>query len=103
MREYPFGRLRLDPVDLFFVEQEFSGPDGVMVHDIPMGVRADMAIQEEDFGILYYDITVFEIGLAVTQGFDLSAGEQDACLKGLFNGIVVKGLSVLRYDFHRKF
>ena len=46
MRVYPLiSALPAKIVYLISVQKEFPGPQGIMIHDIPVTVRTDMAVK----------------------------------------------------------
>src|SRR4030067_3112621 len=88
---------------LLFMEEEFSGPFGlVLLEAVGLAVRAYVRVKEEYLPVFYARVAVLQVGLAGPEGFDLCASEHDACFKGLFDEVVVKGLFVLRYYVYRQ-
>ena len=92
------AQLSPDLIDLFPVEKQFSCSHRVMVLDIAMTVRADMAIKQKNLGPLYDGITVFKVSPALSQGFYLCAKQGDTGLIGLLYEIVMISLFIGRRD-----
>jgi hypothetical protein len=86
-------------MDLGFVKQQLPDSRGIMVHDVPMTVGADMTLMKVDFASSHRGITVLQIYPAFAQGFDFGALKHDACLVSLLNKIIVKRLAVRGHDF----
>ena len=81
--------------DLRLVHQELARAQRIVIEDIPLLIRADMHMLDENLAILDDSIAVLEIGLAGPQGFDLCPLQSQPCLKGLMDEKIMTCLAVL--------
>ena len=81
-------------VDLAFVEEEFAGAEGVVVHRVAVGEGADVGVEEEGFAVFEEAVGVFEVGFAFADGFDLGAAEGDAGFYAVGEEVVEAGGAV---------
>ena len=87
-------RQTLEFFDLFFVEQEFAGAQGFVVHGVAVGERSDVGVEQEGLAILEEAVGVFEIGFAFADGLDLGTTEGDATLEAVGEEVVEAGGAV---------
>lgn len=86
-------------VDFLPMQQQFSGPGRILVHDVPVTVGADVAMVQKDFVVVYGGVTILEVHTAFTQGFHFRPLKHDAGFKLLFDEIIVVGLPIGRHYF----
>jgi hypothetical protein len=89
------GRQSFKFLDLSFVQQELSGSQGLVVHGVAVGERADVGVEEETLTVLEEAVRVLEVGLAFADGFDLGAAQGDAALKAVGEEVVEAGRAVV--------
>ena len=83
-------------VDLALVQQQAPGPAGVVLEEGAGGVvLGDVGVDQEDAAPLGRGIALGDVGLAGAQRFDLGAGQLDAGLPGVLDGVLVARLAVL--------
>ncbi len=81
--------------DLLFVKEEFPRPQWIMIQSVRLGIRADMSIDQKNFALFDITVTIPQVDLSLSQGFDLGPKEGDPGLVGLFDKVVMKCLFVL--------
>ena len=85
-------------VNLLLVEQELPDPHGVLVHDVPVAVRADMAMVQKDLAVLHAGIAILKIDASLPKRFDLRSLQNDPGFQLLLDEIIVERLPVRRND-----
>jgi hypothetical protein len=83
------------------MHKELAGAQRFMIHYVTVAVGADVAVEEKSLGIFDKDIAVLEVNPAFSDRLDLGAEERYPRFDGLFDGIVVVGLSVLTNKLHQ--
>jgi len=53
------------PLNLFFVKEELTGPQGIMIQAVRLGIGTDMGIDEEDLTPFDVSVTISQINLSV--------------------------------------
>ena len=86
-------------VDLLSMQEQFAGPDRVMVHNIAVAVGTDMAMMKKNFPILHTGIAVLEIHAPIAKRLDLGPPEDNPGLEFFFDEIVVVGFPIGGDDF----
>ncbi len=81
--------------DLLFVKEEFPRPQWIMIQSVRLGIRADMSIDQKNFTPFDITVTIPQVDLSLSQGFDLGPEQGDPSLVGLFDKVVMKCLFVL--------
>jgi len=81
--------------DLLFVKEELPRPQWIMIQSVRLGIRADMSIDQKNFVPFDITITIPQVDLSLSQGFDLRPEQGDPGLVGLFDKVVMKCLFVL--------
>lgn len=89
-------RLNLKLVNLGTVEQQFTGAQRVVIAGIAVGIRADVGVEQEDFAVLDEAVGVFEVGLALADGFDFGAAQSHAGFDAVGKEVVVAGSAIER-------
>ncbi len=92
-------RLAKEFIDLLAMEKQLSGAERLMIHDVAMTVRADVAVVEKNLTLPHAGVAILQVHAPISQGLDLRALEHDARLELLFYEIVVVGLAVCDYRF----
>jgi hypothetical protein len=85
-------------VDFFLMQEQLAHPDRVMIHDVAVTVRTDVAVMEKDLALFYARVTILQIHPTITKGLHLRAFEDDTGFKLLLNKIVVVGFPVGGHD-----
>ena len=70
-----------------------------MVHDIAVGVLADMSVHQPGFVPLDFAESFLELNFPVARRLDLCAGEHQAGFHSVRKGVVVGGGAVIAQDF----
>jgi hypothetical protein len=88
---------RVDLRQLFFVQQEFSGPRGVR-DEVRRGSaeRVNVGAQQIRLAVFHQDVGIRELDFACSQCLDLPSGQRDARLKRVEQLILVACSFVLR-------
>jgi len=81
--------------DLLFVKEEFPRPQWIMIQSVRLGIRVDMSIDQKNFAPFDITVTIPQVDLSLSQGFDLGPEQGDPSLVGLFDKVVMKCLFVL--------
>lgn len=81
------------------VKQKFSNPKRIMVSVVGKGIHADMHLMEKNLSVLDLGIRIFDVDLAVTNGFDLGTFQNNPSLILIFDEIIKAGFSVVGNDF----
>ena len=97
-REPLLLRLAQQLADFFAMEEQLAWAQRIVVHDIAVAIRRDMAIVQNHLLMIHAGITITQVDLAFAQRFDLRTPKHDAGLHLLFDGIIVERFSVGRYD-----
>ncbi len=87
--------------DLLFVKEEFPRPQWIVIQSVSLGIRADMSIDQEDLAPFDIAVTIPQVDLSLSQGFDLGPEQGDPGLVGLFDKVVMKCLFVLTNQLFR--
>jgi hypothetical protein len=66
-----------------------------MIQSVRLGIRADMSIDQKNFVPFDITVTIPQVDLSFSQGFDLRPEQGDPGLVGLFDKVVMKCLFVL--------
>src|SRR5699024_1267948 len=82
--------------DLRLVQEELLGPQGILVEDVSVVVRADVHALDKGLAVADLDVAVLEVALARADGLDLRAKELDARLQLILYEVIVPRLAVLR-------
>src|SRR5437867_3146828 len=95
--------LAFQSANLLAVQQELPVPEGVMVAQVPVGVRGDVAVKEPDLSLAGESVAVLEVGAPLTKRLDLRSLENDTGLQSFLDEIMMKRLPVGRehLDFLR--
>lgn len=80
--------------NFFGMHEKFARANGGMVGITSVLVGADVAVQKPEFVVFDQAISVFKVGFAGTNGFDLGTGEDDACFKFFEQEIVMTGVPI---------
>ena len=62
----PLFHFANEAFDLFFVKEEFSCPQWIVIQSVSLGIRADVRIDEEDLAPLDITIAVPEVNLPLS-------------------------------------
>ncbi len=81
--------------DLLFVKEEFPCSQWIVIQSVSLRIRADMRIDKEDLTPFDITVTIPQVDLSLTQGFDLRPKQGDPGLDRLFDKVVMKCLFVL--------
>lgn len=87
-------RLNRELSQLVLMEQKLTSPGLFMVHGVAMRERTDVRVEQEGFAVFDQAVGVFELGLAFTNAFDLSAAQSDARFIPVKEEVVVGGRAV---------
>jgi hypothetical protein len=77
------------------VKEEFPRPQWIMIQSVRLGIRVDMSIDQKNFAPFDITVTIPQVDLSLSQGFDLGPEQGDPSLVGLFDKVVMKCLFVL--------
>jgi hypothetical protein len=80
--------------DFLAMEQELSRAERLVVHDVAVGIRADIGVEEIYFILLHDGIAVRQVREAQAQGLHLRALEHEPRLERLLDKIIVTSLAV---------
>ncbi len=83
--------------DLFPVHQELSRSKRLVVHDVAVGIGADVRIEEEYLVILDEGVAVGQVCKAHAKRLHLGALKRDSRFIGLLHEIIVEGFTVGGY------
>ena len=82
-------------LDLPFVHQQLPVPERIHVEPVPVFIGADVeVVQVHLAGFGHCRIGILQVGLALTEGFHLRAGEHDAGFIGFVDVVVMPGFPV---------
>src|SRR5207249_3659692 len=79
-------------------KEQDARAQGLVVHDVAVAVRADVAVMEHHLSAVHAGEAVPEVGPPLTQGLHLSAHEGDPGLHLLLDRVIVERLAVGRDD-----
>jgi hypothetical protein len=65
-------------VDFAAVEEELAGAEGLVIPDAAGEVAGNVAMEEPDFAVFDSGVGIAEVGVAIAEGFDLGAAEDEA-------------------------
>jgi hypothetical protein len=99
----PLGHLARQAPDLALVQEELSRPQGLVVRDVSVAVRAYVGVDEQRLSALYGHVAVFKVRPALPEGLHLSPQKGDASLEGLLDVVIVVRLPVLADYLHLLF
>lgn len=99
------GQLARKLTDLLLVQKQLAVAQRIHVKSVPLLVRGNVHAHDYGFAVTNADVGFLDGNLALTDGLDLRARQDDARLVGLFHEVVVVGFFVvgLKFDlfFHR--
>ena len=84
----------LELADLGFVEEQFAGSEGVVVHGVAVGEGADVGVEEEALAVFEEAVGVLEVGFAFADGLDLGAAKGDSGLEFVGEEVIEAGRAV---------
>jgi hypothetical protein len=82
--------------NLFFMKQKLARAQRFVVHDIAVGIGADIRVEEEDLVVLYNGVAIDEVGEAEAQGFYLGTLKRDTRFECILDKVIVVGLAICR-------
>ncbi len=80
--------------DLVAVEEELAGAVGDVVVPVALGVLGDVGTDEPRLAALDADVGLGDVDLVRPHALDLGAGQHEARLEGVLDGVVVTGSAV---------
>lgn len=87
-------------LELAAVEEEFAGPERIVIPRAAGTVLGDVAILQPDFAAADFGVGLAEGAFAFAEGLDLSAGQDHAGFELVQDEVVVGGGAVLGDDFY---
>ena len=90
-RQSFFARLGPQLVNLRTVQQQFTLARRRMVHDVAVGVLADVRVQQPHLVIVDFGVAFFQLDFSAFGRFDLSTGQHNARFIAIQQKEVVSG------------
>ena len=81
------------------MQQQRSGPRGLVIEDVALPVAPDVQVQQEDLAVLQDTEGIGQVCASFTQRLDLRSRENDAGLPGVEDFVVVTRTLVPRDHF----
>ena len=76
------------------MQEQLARPQRVVIHDIAVTVRADVAVVQDHLGPVHPGETVPQVDKTFTNGFDFGALQRHARLVPFLDVVIVKGLAI---------
>ncbi len=80
--------------DLRSIQQEFSGPERIVIRVITVRIGADMTIEQPDFSGFHQSVGILEVDSAIAGGLNLSPRQYNSGFKFLEDIVVEERLPV---------
>jgi hypothetical protein len=102
-REPLLLRLGEELMNLLAMKEQFPSAERLVIHDVAVTVRTDVAMVEKCLAALHTGVTILEVHTPFSQGLDFRTLKDNSCFELLFNEIVVVGLAIRGHRFFTLF
>ena len=86
-------------VDLLAMQQQLPLAERIVIHQVAMRVRTDVAVLQKHLAVINRSITVLKVHPAFTQRLHLGPSQDDPGFELFFDEVVMVGLAVGGYHF----